>query len=159
MSPIGWFDDLDDAKDYFTVERLVTTAWDALVTLGDPIATKAVINGYNRIYYDSRYAVPTYADASAAQLIVLKKVNGEMAYYLGQHLEDEDRRKGLQAQAVIKAGIVEEDYNKDDLMALPVPPFVDAMLEAEEFTTDMVFGLVDVDRDEDESADTKVDDF
>ena len=158
---LGWFDDLPDAKAYFTVERLVTTAWDALVLLGAPwtLATKAVINAYNRIYYDPRYAVPTYADATAAQLVILRKVNGEMAYYLAQHLEDEDRRKGLQAQAVIEAGIVEEKYDKDKLYDLPVPPIVDAMLEEEGFVTEKAFGILDVDRDEDESVDTKVDEF
>lgn len=156
---IGWFDDLDDAKAYFTVERLITSAWDALVTLGDATATKAVINAYNRIFYDPRYDVPTYADATAAQLVILKKVNGEMAYYLAQHLDDEDRRKGLQSQAVIGAGIVQEVYNKDMLDELPVPPFVDALLNAEGFVTEKAFGMVDVDRDEDESVDTKVDDF
>ncbi len=154
---IGYFDDIADAEAYFTTDRLITTSWDALAD--NATKTKAVINGYNRIYYDPRYAVPTYADATAAQLVILKKVNGEMAYYLGQHLEDEDRRKGLQAQAVIKAGIVKEEYNKDDLMALPVPPFVDAMLEDEGFTTGKAFGMVDIDRDEDESVDTKVDKF
>jgi len=157
MPVIGWFDDLANAELYFTTDRLVTTSWDALAT--DALKTKAVINAYNRIFYDPRYAVPTYALATAAQLVILKIVNGEMAYYLAQHLEDEDRRKGLQAQAVIEAGIVKEVYNKDDLMALPVPPMVDAMLEAEGFTTEKAFGLVDIDRDEDESVDTKVDDF
>lgn len=156
---VGWFDDLDDAKAYFTTERLITTSWDTVVALGDPTATKAVINAYNRIFYDPRYDVPTYADATAAQLIVLKKVNGEMAYYLAQHMEDEDRRKGLQAQAVIGAGIVKETYNKDMLDELPVPPFVDALLAAEGFVTEKAFGMIDVDRDEDESVDTKVDDF
>lgn len=155
--PIGWFDNLADAEDYFTNERLITTAWDDLTL--DATKTKAVVNAYNRIYYDPRYAVPTYAAATAAQLVILKKVNGEMAYYLAQHLQDEDRRKGLQAQAVIKAGIVKEDYYKEMLDELPVPPFVDALLEAEGFTTDVAFGMVDVDRDEDESVDTKVDDF
>ena len=157
MPVIGWFDDLANAELYFTTDRLVTTSWDALAT--DALKTKAVINAYNRIFYDPRYAVPTYALATAAQLVILKIVNGEMAYYLAQHLEDEDRRKGLQAQAVIEAGIVKEVYNKDDLMALPVPPMVDAMLEAEGFTTEKAFGLVDIDRDEDESVGTKVDDF
>ena len=157
MPVIGWFDDLANAELYFTTDRLVTTSWDALAT--DALKTKAVINAYNRIFYDPRYAVPTYALATAAQLVILKIVNGEMSYYLAQHLEDEDRRKGLQAQAVIEAGIVKEVYNKDDLMALPVPPMVDAMLEAEGFTTEKAFGLVDIDRDEDESVDTKVDDF
>lgn len=154
---LGWFDDLPDAKAYFTIERLITTAWDALVVLGDPTATKAVINAYNRIYYDPRYDVPTYAAATAAQLVILKKVNSEMAYYLAQHLEDEDRRMGLRAQGVIKAGIVKEEY-KDDL-ELPVPPFIDAILEEGGFVTEKAFGMVDVDRDEDESVDTKVDDF
>ena len=151
----GWFDDLNDAKTYFTVERLVETAWNALAT--DALKTKAVINAYNRIYYDPRYDVPTYAAATPAQLVILKKVNGEMAYYLAQHLEDEDRRMGLRAQGVTKAGIVKEEY-KDDL-ELPVPPFIDAILEEEGFVIEKAFGMVDVDRDEDESVDTKVDEF
>lgn len=155
---LGWFDNLADAKAYFTNERLVTTAWDALVVLGDPTATKAVINAYNRIYYDPRYNVPTYADATAIELVILKKVNGEMAYYLAQHMEDEDRRMGLRAQGVIKAGIVKEDY-KDNSMESPVPPLLDAILEDAGFTAGKAFGMVDVDRDEDESVDTKVDDF
>lgn len=157
MPSIGWFDDLANAKAYFTVERLITTAWDALPD--DATMTKAVKNAYNRIYYDPRYAVPTYADATAAQLVVLKIVNGEMAYYLAQHLEDEDRRMGLESQHVIEAGIVKEKYDKDKLGDLPVPAFVDAMLEEEGFLTEKAFGLVDVGRDEDKSVDTKVDDF
>ena len=151
---LGWFDDLTEAKAYFTDERLVTTSWDALSS--DALKTKAIKNAYNRIYYDPKYDVPTYADATAAQLIILKKVNGEMAYYLAQHLEDEDRRKGLQAQAVTDAGIVKEKYDigaygrEDKLDKLPVPPFVDAMLE--DFKTTVSFGMVDIDRDEDEKV-------
>ena len=152
---VGWFDDLPDAKAYFTIERLVTTSWDALTT--DPLMTKAVKNAYNRIYHDPRYTVPIYADATPAQLVVLKIVNGEMAYYLAQHMEDEDRRMGLRAQGVTKAGIVKEDY-KDDL-ELPIPPFIDALLDEEGFVTEKAFGMVDVDRDEDESVGTKVDEF
>ena len=152
---IGWFNNLADAKLYFTNERLVTTAWDALSDPGG--MTKAVTNAYNRIFYSSKYDVPTYAAATAAQLIVLKKVNGEMAYYLAQHLEDEDRRMGLRAQGVTKAGIVKEEY-KDDI-ELPIPPFIDDILEEEGFTTEKAFGMVDVDRDEEKSVDEKVDDF
>jgi len=151
---LGWFSNLADGESYFTNERLVTTAWDALT---DAQKNKAIKMAYNRIYYSPKYDVPTYADASAAQLTKLKKVNGEMAYYLAQHLEDEDRRKGLQAQAVTDAGIVKESYNKDDLMSLPVPPFVDALLK--DFKTEKAFGMVDIDRDEDESVDEKVDEF
>ncbi len=152
---IGWFSNLTEAKNYFINERLITTSWDALAT--DALKTKAVTNAYNRIFYSSKYDVPTYAAATPAQLIVLKKVNGEMAYYLAQHLEDEDRRMGLRTQGVIEAGIVEEEY-KDDI-ELPIPPFIDDILEAEGFTTKKAFGMVDVDRDEDESVDTKVDKF
>lgn len=154
---LGWFDDLDDAKAYFTNERLITTAWAALLVLGDPTATKAIKNAYNRIYHDPRYDVPTYADATPAQLIVLKIINGEMAYYLAQHMEDEDRRMGLRAQGVTKAGIVKEEY-KDDV-TLPVPPIVDDMLDEEGFIIEKAFGIVDTDRDEDESVHTKVDEF
>lgn len=156
---LGWFDDIADAEAYFTNERLVTTAWDALDPDDDDTAKqeKAVKSAYSRIFYNPKYDVPTYADASTAQLVILKKVNGEMAYYLAQHMEDEDRRMGLRAQGVIKAGIVEEDYKKD--LELPIPSFVDALLEAEGFVSEMAFGMVDVDRDEDESVDTKVDDF
>lgn len=153
---LGWFADLVDAKAYFTNERLVTTAWDALPD--DATMTKAVKNAYNRIYHDPKYDVPTYADATAIQLVILKIVNGEMAYYLAQHLEDEDRRMGLRAQGVIKAGIVKEDY-KDNSMEPPVPPLIDAILDDAGFTTGKAFGMVDVDRDEDESVNTKVDDF
>ena len=153
----GWFSNLADAESYFTDERLETAAWDDLST--DAKKTKAVKNGYNRIYYDSRYDVPTYAAATVAQLVVLRIVNGEMAYFLAMHLASEDRRMGLEAQHVTDAGIVKEKYDEDKLNDLPIPPFVDALLEAEGFTTEKAFGMVDVDRDEDKSVDEKVDDF
>ena len=152
---LGWFSNLADAVAYFASERLVTKAWDDLSAADKP---KAVTNAYNRIYYDSRYDVPTYADATAAQKVILRIANGEMAYFLAMHLASEDRRMGLRAQGVIKAGIVKEDY-KDDLAELPIPPFVDALLEAEGFTTEKAFGMVDVARDENKSVDEKVDDF
>lgn len=151
---IGWFVNLADADAYFITERLITTSWDALIAA---TKTKAVINAYNRIYYDPRYNVPTFAAATPAQKVVLRIVNGETAYYLAQHMEDEDRRLGLRAQGVTKAGIVKEEYK--DLLELPVPPFVDTMLEEAGFVTEKAFGLVDIDRDENESVDEKVDDF
>ena len=152
---IGWFSNLADATAYFTSERLVTKAWDDLSAADKP---KAVTNAYNRIYYDKRYDVPTYADATVAQKVILRIVNGEMAYYLAMHLASEDRRMGLRAQGVIKAGIVKEDY-KDDLAELPIPPQIDAMLDDAGFTTEKAFGMVDIGRDEDKSVDEKIDDF
>lgn len=162
VSELGW-STLVEATTYFTDERLETTVWDAIVAIGaltaNDIKNKALNMAYNRIYYDPRYAVPAAGSETATQKVILIKVQCEMANYLAVHLADEDRRKGLQAQAVIKAGIVKEDYSKDDLMALPVPPFVEALLDDEGFTTEKAFGLVDIDRKEDESVDTKVDKF
>ena len=145
---LGWFTDLADAIAYFETERLVTTAWDAFTD--DALKSKAVTNAYNRIYYDPKYNLPTYATATAAELITLKKVNGEMAYYLAQHMEDEDRRKGIQAQGVVEAGIVKEKYDKDMLDKLPLPPIVEGLLA--EFVTGG-FYAVGIERVEDDDID------
>lgn len=150
---IGWFDDIANAELYFTTDRLITTAWDALAD--NATKTKAVINAYNRIFYNPKYDVPIYADATAAQLVILKKVNGEMAYYLAQHLNDEDSRMGLRVQGVIKAGIAKEDYKENEIESA-VPPFIDELLDAEGFTTEKTFGMADIDRDEDKSVDEDV---
>ena len=150
---IGWFNNLAGAEAYFTTDRLVTTAWDDLST--DALKTKAVIQGYNRIFYDPQYNVPTYAVATAAQLVILKKVNGEMAYYLAVHLAAEDQRKGLQAQAVTDAGIVKEKYNKDLLDELPVPAMVKALLDEFDLLGESMV-LVEIDRDEDEDIDEDI---
>lgn len=153
---IGWFDDLADAEDYFLVERLETECWDDL-TEDSAIhqRQKVIINGYNRLYYDPTWALPTYIEASSDDLIILRKANGEIAYYLACHLSDEDRRKGLQAQGVIKAGIVKEDYSEKYLMSLPVPPFVAAMLTP--WLVDTTFiSTANLARDEEWSVRTKV---
>lgn len=148
--PIGWFDDLANAELYFTTERLETGAWDDLSTAAKK--TKAVINAYNRIYHDPDFSVPTYAAATAAQLIKLKIANGEMAYYLALHLSDEDERKGRQAQAVTAAGIIHETYDKDMLGKLPIPAAVKNILE-EFYTPPAPFYASGIDRCEDDAID------
>lgn len=156
---IGWFDDLADAETYFEDERLETEAWDNLAeTSGSLQKSKVLKMAYNRLYFDPRWELPTYAEAAAAELVVLKKANGEMAYYLALHLADEDRRKGIQAQGVIEAGVVKEKYAEGMLMGVPVPPAVGALLEyfiAEKPS----FGAIDLARDEEESVHTKVHKF
>lgn len=154
--PIGWFVDLNEAKTYFTTERLDTEEWDDLAT--DAKKTVSVIQAYNRLYYDIRWSLPTYADATAAEREILKRANGEMAYYLALHLSDEDRRKGIQAQATIEAGVVKEKYDKDLLVEAPVPAVVVAML-APWLTPLTMFGAIDLARDEEESVNTKVHNF
>jgi len=154
--PLGYFADLDAAKAYFTDERLETSAWD---DLEDIYKTKAIVNAYNRLYYHPDYALPAYVEATAAELVYLTKANAEMAYYMCQHLADEDRRKGLQSQGVTTAGIVKEVYDKNMLNEIPIPPFVDALLDDAGFKTLSGFGIIDIDRDEDESVSTKIDEF
>ncbi|GAH56372.1 unnamed protein product, partial [marine sediment metagenome] len=79
----------------------------------------------------------------------------ETALYMAIHLSDEDRRKGLQAQGVIGAGIVKETYDKDSLDKLPMPPIVLEILgDFYKYGEAMV--MVDIDRDEDKSVDEDV---
>jgi len=140
---LGWFSGLPEADLYFTDERLETNSWDLLTNAQK---TKAVVNAYNRIYYSGLYNVPTYLAATAAQLQILKRANGEMAYYLAIHLADEDRRKGIQVQGTIQAGIVQESYDSNWLQKLPIPPFVNALLKA--FIKVKALKIVDLERDE-----------
>ena len=145
---IGWLISIASADDYFLLERLHSKWWDALKISGDPKQTAALTQAYNRLYYGDEFVLPTFADASADQLVVLRKVNCEMAYYLAQHLNDEDRRKNIQAQGVIRAGIVKEDYYADMLKNTPVPPFVRDMLTAAGFKKAKLFAIAEIERDE-----------
>ena len=148
----GWIATLAEADTYFLEERLRTSAWDALT---DDEKKKDLNNSYNRILYDDRLNIPS--SPTAAQLAKLKIGQLEYGYYLAQHMSDEDRRIGLQAQHITKAGIVEETYDKDRLDDLPVPQFVLAILS--EFNKEVVFAAVDIDRDEEESVNTDVTDL
>jgi len=154
---LGWFNDLADANLYFTNERLETESWDDL-TPAATLKPKVVLNAYNRLYYDPRWILPTYVEATADELVILKKINGEMAYYIALHLADEDRRKGIQAQATIEAGVVKEKYDKDKLDEAPVPAVVIAMLDPWLVPLTM-FGAFDLARNEEESVNTKVHTF
>ena len=142
---IGWFLDREEADNYFYYERLETEAWD---DADDLMKNKMLLNAYNRLYYDARWVLPTYAQATVAELVTLQKANGEMAYYLAIHLADEDRRKGIQAQGVVQAGIVKEVYSENMLMTVPVPPLVISMLTP--WSADANFAAINLVRDEEE---------
>lgn len=155
---IGWFIDLSEADSYFEDERLETRWWDELTSLSSSsldLKTKALKMAYNRIFYHPEISIP--ASPTAAQLIVLKKAQAEMAYYLAEHSfgGDEDSRKGIQAQGVIKAGIVKEDYLESMIDRLPIPPFVLALLSP--FIDDRKIFLFDLGRDEDLDVHEKID--
>lgn len=151
MPAIGWFATVAEADAYFEDERLITTAWDALNGSGDTKKSKVLTQAYNRLYYSGLYELPTEAEATATQLVILKKAQAEMAYYLAQHAADEDRRKGIQTQGVTVAGIVKEDYRGVDLDKIPIPPIVAGILE--DFSTaGDEFYVAKVERDEDEES-------
>lgn len=143
---IGWCSNLADAQSYFEDERLYYTFWTNLAD--DAARTRSLIHAYNRLYYGNEFILPTYAEATADELEVLRKANCEMAYYIAEHLKDEDRRKNIQAQGVIKAGIVKEDYYADMLKNTPVPPFVRDMLIAAGFKKTKLFMIAEIERDE-----------
>ena len=143
---IGWLNNLASANQYFLEERSDSFFWDKISD--DAKKEGALIQAYNRLYYGNEFVLPTYAEASADQLDVLRKANCEMTYYLAQHLRDEDRRKNIQAQGVTRAGIVKETYSEEMLKNTPVPPFVRDMLIAAGFKKTKLFKVVALERDE-----------
>jgi len=156
---IGWFLDLNDAEQYFLIERLETECWDDLVE--DSAVhqkEKAILMAYNRLYYDPRWELPTYNEATVIELVTLRIANAEEAYYLACHLYGEDHRKGIQAQGVIEAGVVKEKYSETMLMELPVPPMVIALL-APWLIEGPYIGTANLARNEEESVKTKVHNF
>jgi hypothetical protein len=158
MSPIGWFVDIAAADDYFLNERLETEAWDDLgpMASADLYKIKALMHAYNRLFYSPNWSLPDYAHATAAQLLILQKAQAEMAFYLAVHVlyGDEDRRKGIQAQGVIRAGIVQEDYLESMMDAVPIPPPVQDLLES--WSTSKPIAIFNIDRREGMDATEKI---
>lgn len=152
VTEIGW-STLVEAEAYFENNRLETSEWDSLST--DDRKNKTLNTAYNRIIYAKQWSIP--AAPTPAQLIKLKIAQQEMGYYIALHLSDEDRRKGLQAQGVIKAGIIKEDYYAEWLDKLPFPPIVINILVG--FLADLEFYVVDIDRDENRAVGDNVTNF
>ena len=153
VSELGW-SSLVEAESYFADERYETSLWDA-AAMTDDLKNKALNMGYNRIYYHPDYSVPAAGSETAVQKVKLIKIQSEMAYYFLVHLEAEDQRKGLQAQAVIDAGIVQEKYDKGSLSELPIPPIVKGLLDEFGLLGETMV-MIPIDRDEDEDMDTDV---
>lgn len=140
---------LANATTYFST-RAGASDW---ATLSDPTRTIYLTTAYNRIYFDPRWTIP--AIPSAEQKIKLAYALEETALYLYTHVEDENRRKGLQAQGVTQAGIVKETYDKDFLSKIPLPPEAEAVLESL-FTSKKRIYAIDIDRREPVGADQDV---
>jgi hypothetical protein len=161
---IGYYTDIAEAESYFAEERLETVAWDALsdgsVSGTKDEKTACLKQAFNRILSSPDFILlPDPSAATATQLLKLKPAQAEMAYYLAQHLGDEDRRKGLQAQGVSAAGGVKETYDKDHLDTIPIPPAVRALLQPWSAVSDVPFYAVNIDRDEDKDVHEDVTDL
>ena len=153
MAAIGWVADLASANAYFLGERLESPYWDALIsTTGGRDEKTAVLNmAYNRLRFCREFSIPTTPTADQGERLKIAQL--ETAYYLAQHLADEDTRKGLHAQGVVGAGIVQE--TAVNLLDVPIPPIVYQLLN------DMAvvvapFAALDIDRREEESVNTSV---
>ena len=134
MAAIGWVADLASANAYFLGERLESPYWDALIsTTGGRDEKTAVLNmAYNRLRFCREFSIPTTPTADQGERLKIAQL--ETAYYLAQHLADEDTRKGLHAQGVVGAGIVQETYvrfNADTvhLLDVHIPPIVYQLLK------------------------------
>ena len=146
---IGWTT-IAEAEAYF-LTRLSSDAWTSIPADSNFVKkTAALTTAYDRLFYSGLFDLPAFADASAAQLVVLKKAQYELSLYMLLHLADEDRRLGLQAQGVTVAGIVKETYGGDITM-IPIPPFVALILDEYE-VSDAGLYVTSIDRDEDEDG-------
>lgn len=153
---LGWYANLISAEAYFLANRPpVNTPWEGVTV--DAVKTSIITYSYNRLYLSPQWSLPDYAGASPAQLVRLQFALMEMTMYIATHLQDEDRRKGLQAQNVIQAGIVKEAYDKDQLDKLPIPASVIDLLSG--FSDVHPFYAMNIDREEEEDVNDNVTDF
>jgi hypothetical protein len=148
MPDIGWVDPTAAATFFASIG---CTDWAALVTAGD--SDKLLTRAWYRILYDPRWTIP--AAPAAADKAKLAYAQEMTAWYMHIHVDDEDRRKGLQAQAVTQAGIVQETYDKDRAAEIPLPPEAIGILDSM-FTTKKPFYVMDIDRREPVGADQDV---
>jgi hypothetical protein len=151
MPDIGWVDPTAAAT-FFTT-RYGCSAWAALAVVDQ---TALLTTAWNRILHDPRWTIPASPDAATkATLAYCQELT---AWYMHTHLEDEDRRKGLQAQGVISAGIVKENYEKDKLDEVPYPPEVVGILD-NLLNTAKPFYAMEIDRREPVGVDQDVTDI
>lgn len=148
MPDIGWVDPTAAATFFSSIG---CTDWAALVIAGT--SDKLLTRSWYRILYDPRWTIP--ASPGAADKAKLAYAQEMTAWYMHTHVDDEDRRKGLQAQGVTQAGLVQETYDKDKAATIPLPPEAIGVLNSL-FTTKKPFYAIDIDRREPVGADQDV---
>lgn len=130
-----------DADTYFLTRVGASRFWNEELPM--PEKEAALVTAYNMLLA-SDFSFPETATQN------MKNAQCEMALFLLIHQEDMDRRGGLQAQGVVGAGIVQENYDKDLMQEIPIPAMVKQMLSAYETGTNIK--VVEVTRDDDEEG-------
>lgn len=128
------------AETYFTTRLNADVFWNSTVT--DAKKEAALITAYEFLMGCGEYSI-----ASDSSDVAVKKAQCEMALFLLQHLADMDARKGIQAQGVSQAGIVQETYDMSKVGEMPLPPIVKRLLK-DSAVEGVGFGGVDVTRDD-----------
>ena len=85
---------------------------------------------------------------TAAQ--IMKDAVCEQALFLLMH--NTDRRMGLRAQGVVKAGVIKEEYKYQEEATAPLAPIIKEMLSAYDTTAARSVAIVGLDRDEEEDV-------
>lgn len=138
---------ITDADTFFlTRAGEARTVWPGL---SDDEKQSYLTTSYNRLKYDGRWSIPS--SPTPEQLEILQLAQMELSWYFYIHINDEDRRMGLQAQNVIEADIVGETYERGDFTLVPYPPIIGGILE--DFETLTYFDATEIGRDENKDID------
>lgn len=133
---------LADAETYMLTRMGASKIWTEDLTIGDKEA--ALVTAYNQLSGCGKWIIPAVIST------VLKIAQCEMALFLLKNQEDIDARAGIQAQGVVKAGIVQEEYSLDAKDELPMPSLVKQLLS--EYENSSACEIIGLERDEDEDV-------
>lgn len=134
----GWVT-LAEAETYMGTRLGASKYWN---TGASKIA--ALQTAYNQLVACGLFSFPTVA------VDAMKNAQYEMALFLLIHQEDMDVRKGLQAQGVTGAGIVQENYDASKANIMPIPPIVENLLSTYKVLSPI--HVVNLERDEEEEV-------
>ena len=127
------------ADTYFSDRVGVTDYWKSGAE-----KSPALITAYNELNNSNKYTFPTTATQ------VMKDAQCEYALHLLIHAPDRAIREGLQAQNVVKAGVVKEEYLLPRT-SMNFPPLIMSMLQS--YETETIGYIFDIERDEEQETD------
>jgi hypothetical protein len=118
MATYGWVT-IAEADTYFSTRLGSGILWDSGTEKESALTT-----AYNQLQNSGTFTLPTTATTA------MKYAQYEQALFLLQHNDDIMRRKGLQAQGVTQAGIVQESYTAEAGKEMAICPMALQLLSA-----------------------------